>query len=503
MINNRVLVFAVALLLIGLESRLTLANRLPVQRVEDVKTSGTAFVVNPDGYLLTAAHVVRRAASLSVVLGDRTYSATVVSISQHRDLALLRINATGLPALPIGDSSKTQIGEEARVFGFPLKGVLGESLKVTRGVISGIDTTEDQKFIQVDAAVNAGNSGGPLANERGEVIGVILAKLTGSAISNVGFALPVNEAKSFLRDSHVQFTTSKGMQPLDGPSLVRQVSPQVALVIATRRTSVTLTGFQGAVTSLAFSPDGAMVATASRDRTTKLWDTDTGHLLRTLENPGEEVFQVGIPEVRSVAFSPDGTLLATTASLRGKGAVHLWDPRTGHFLRTLGKPGGEVQSVAFSPDGTMIAIGRSGEVHLWDTRAAKLLYTLRSDERVNYDIFTLAFSPDGATLASTGLWGRTNLWDVRTRQLRRTERGSSGADKELNFSPDGTLLARTNISTIEVYDASTGRLKWTIEREKILFRYDLNKGYEFLIQDRGSKKEIKIALSTRYIFCLA
>lgn len=200
---------------------------------EAQKPTGTGFVVDANGYLLTCEHVVRDAVKVEVAIGEKTYEAAVLTTDEKRDMALLEIKAKGLPILPVGNSNKVEVGEEVRAFGFPLASVLGTSVKVTKGSISGIETMEAQKVFQIDASVNPGNSGGPLVNERGEVVGVVNAKLAGMLVSNVAFAVPINYAKQMLRDNGVEFASEGVKTKLDGPALVKQVSPAVALITIT------------------------------------------------------------------------------------------------------------------------------------------------------------------------------------------------------------------------------------------------------------------------------
>lgn len=203
------------------------------------RLTGTAFVVDANGYLLTAAHVVKGAVKVEVTLGDKTYNAAVVATDEKRDLALLEIKAKGLPALPLGNSNGVEVGEEVRAFGFPLTSVLGEGVKVTRGIVSGIETKDAQRVFQIDAPINPGNSGGPLVNEKGEVIAVINAKLAGTLISNIAFAVPVNYAKTMLRDNGVGFASEGSKTKLDGPALVGHVSPAVALLTVNAKDGTT------------------------------------------------------------------------------------------------------------------------------------------------------------------------------------------------------------------------------------------------------------------------
>jgi S1-C subfamily serine protease/serine/threonine protein kinase len=198
---------------------------------EPGKGTGTGFVVQSNGYLVTCHHVVEDAAEIEVAVGGKKYPATVVMEDIEHDLAVVRIEATGLPVLKIADSEQVQVGEEVRAIGFPFSSILGDNIKATRGTISGINQEDGRKVFQVDAGINPGNSGGPLVNERGEVIGVNFAKLKEEMATNVGFAVPSNDAVALLRSTNVGFSASTGRSPkLEGPELVKQVSAATALI---------------------------------------------------------------------------------------------------------------------------------------------------------------------------------------------------------------------------------------------------------------------------------
>ena len=167
---------------------------------------GSGVIVTTDGYILTNRHVVANATSLTVTLLDgRTFPATVVDILSDHDLALIRVNASGLPTSPIGNSSELKVGQTAIAIGNPL----GEyTNSVTRGIISGLGRSiqvADQAtrqvvnlsdLIQTDAAINEGNSGGPLLDSRGNVVGINTA--TSSNGEGLGFATPISAAASLL-----------------------------------------------------------------------------------------------------------------------------------------------------------------------------------------------------------------------------------------------------------------------------------------------------------------
>jgi serine protease Do len=167
---------------------------------------GSGFIITADGLILTNNHVVTGASSLIVVLDDtRQLPATVVVTDAQHDLALIKVTATGLTPVTLGDSSTIQVGQLAIAIGSPL-GTFTDS--VTQGIVSGTNrsivvgdratgTQEDLSgLIQTDAAINPGNSGGPLLDSSGSVIGIITA--SASNAQDVGFAIPINQAKSLI-----------------------------------------------------------------------------------------------------------------------------------------------------------------------------------------------------------------------------------------------------------------------------------------------------------------
>src|ERR1700732_2360228 len=172
-----------------------------------VEGAGSGFVIDPRGYILTNFHVVQEAQSIEVVLGDQTrYPAKFIGADQRNDVALIKIEPKGKPlvALPLGDSAKLQVGQKVLAIGNPF----GFQSTLTTGVVSALgrtvqtsQTTYIDEAIQTDAAINRGNSGGPLINSHGEVIGINSAIYTPSGTTaGIGFAIPVNTAKRIAHD---------------------------------------------------------------------------------------------------------------------------------------------------------------------------------------------------------------------------------------------------------------------------------------------------------------
>lgn len=207
---------------------------------------GSGVIVSPDGYILTNNHVVDDATDVKVTLADRReFQGRVVGKDAKIDLAVVKIDASNLPAITIANSSKLEIGDCVLAIGNPY----GVGQTVTMGIISatgraglGIEDYED--FIQTDAAINPGNSGGALVNDRGELIGINTAILAGGSGGNqgIGFAVPVNLARQVMDQivEHGHVVRSQlgvSVQPvtpgiakamnLDGPegALISQVMP--------------------------------------------------------------------------------------------------------------------------------------------------------------------------------------------------------------------------------------------------------------------------------------
>jgi len=172
--------------------------------------SGSGFIIDKDGFLLTNYHVIEDADRITVTLTDgRTMRGEVVGIDPAIDVALLRVvGASGLPEAPLGNSDELRVGEWVCAIGNPL----GYVHSVTVGVVSFIgrklfDASLDD-YIQTDAAINFGNSGGPLINARGEVIGINSA--ISSRASNIGFAVPINQAVAILPQLKARGKVSRG-----------------------------------------------------------------------------------------------------------------------------------------------------------------------------------------------------------------------------------------------------------------------------------------------------
>ena len=186
--------------------------------------SGSGVIVRSDGIIITNAHVVGSARSVEVRTADgRTFTGTVLGLDESVDTAIVRVPATNLPAAPLGDSDRLEVGQVAVAIGNPF----GLERTVTRGVVSA--TNRDPRgvgiaagLIQTDAAINPGNSGGPLLDSSGRVIGINTATYSGT--TGLGFAVPINVATDVMQQILTSGRVRRAILGVD----TRDITPEVA-----------------------------------------------------------------------------------------------------------------------------------------------------------------------------------------------------------------------------------------------------------------------------------
>ena len=211
---------------------------------------------------------------------------------------------------------------------------------------------------------------------------------------------------------------------------------------------------RAAITAIAFSPDGSLLAAGDVEHKIKVFDVKSAKALQTLRDHNAAI--------TGVAFSPDGSLLASAGK---ENVIRLWDVKTGQLLKTLDGHTLAVSAVAFSPDGSLLASGSYDRlIDLWDVKTGQVVKTLSGHTE---SVASVAFSPDGQRLASASQDQTAKVWDVSTGKEVLTLSGHAGGLTSIAYSPDGKWLATGSVDrTVKVWDAATGAIERTLDGYK-------------------------------------
>ena len=177
------------------------------QTTTNIESTSTGFFIAPDGFILTAYHSVGKSETVQIVYNQKEYAAKVIGKNESIDAAVLKIDGSNFPYLPVSSSASVQTGDTVFTMGYPQINLQGTEPKFTEGSVSALSGLADNpQYFQISVPVQPGNSGGPLVNKKGEVVGLIIARLndisalltTGSVPQNVNYALKSTFILSFL-----------------------------------------------------------------------------------------------------------------------------------------------------------------------------------------------------------------------------------------------------------------------------------------------------------------
>lgn len=205
----------------------------------EAKGSGSGAVVSPAGHVVTAAHVVKGISYLEVVTSAGTYPASVLSLDEANDIALLKVDQAFDTHIPVGRSGDMRLGQSVATIGFPNIGIQGHSPKVTQGMISGENGIQnDIRMWQISVPVQPGNSGGPLLDEQGRLIGVVVASLslravqiTGSIPQNVNYAIKGAYLEPMFHYHKVPLSAQPALAPASFQDMVASAQKSSVLIL--------------------------------------------------------------------------------------------------------------------------------------------------------------------------------------------------------------------------------------------------------------------------------
>ncbi|MBD2520656.1 trypsin-like peptidase domain-containing protein [Nostoc sp. FACHB-973] len=481
----------------------------------DGANTGSGVIIERQGdiyIVVTNWHVVQLEGNYTVQTPDGkryTFNNSQVKRFSGVDLAVFQFTSNAnYRVAEKGNSDQVALGTNISVAGYP-QGT--SDIDFRRGAISRLVTNPKDGYAFVyDIGGFPGMSGGAILDEQGKLVGIHGRAITrpdtnattvfgiplktylslAPSVQSVATApvpkLPVATAPT-LKPRNRPVTTAPAPKPPvpTVPSAAKFTLPKTLIGHSQKDIGNNL--LEGSVNSVAISPDGRTLASASSDKTIKIWNLATRQEIRTLNGHSNRVNSVAISpdgrtlvsasndktikiwnlvtrqEVRtinahsawvnSVAFSSDGSTLASGSDDR---TIKIWNVATGQEIRTLNGHSDGVNSVAFSSDGRTLASGSDDRtIKIWNVATGQEIRTLNGH---SHWVNSVAFSPDGKTLASTSLDETIKIWNIVTGEEISTLNGHSHWVNSVAFSPDGrTLASGVGNKTIKIWNLSTGQ----------------------------------------------
>ncbi len=451
---------------------------------------------NDTYYVITNAHVVRSEGEYQIITPDgQTYPANpsrIVFMPQE-DIAILAFrSALQYRTADIGDPEAVAVGNPIYVAGWPKSGgTLGQRIFVnTEGALTHLLSGVDQTHLPLNYTnvVRVGMSGGPVLNQRGEVIGINrLVQLVENTDHIVAAGIKINRIVTWWKTAAKPLAVAPPPVPAPSRTAPRLagggyelaqtlkipqgflgavgLSPNLPQAIATGHSDgqiilwnvttgkpfQTLTGHTKAINSLVITPDGQTLISGSDDRTIKIWDLPSAALKTTLTGHRDTV--------SALAVSPDSQTLISGS---WDNQIYLWNLRTYERLHSLSGHDGLISALAITPDGkTLMSGSQDTTIRLWNLRTHELVKTLKGHR---LSVLSLAISADGQTLVSGGGEGVIHLWDLKTGELKKILNGHTDGVWSLALTPDGKTLASGSWDkTIRFWDLPTTQWRSTLK----------------------------------------
>ena len=472
-------------------------------RIDGERRGGSGVLAYRQGdiyYAITNAHVVNAPENYTIVTADGSrYPIEAIDIifMPGVDLAVLPFKSPSEYRIAeLGNSDFVQAGDAVYVAGWPRS---GGSLRKRIFINTEGEITQGGSALSYTNLVRAGMSGGPILNDRGQLIGINrIVRLEENSDEIVASGVAINQFLSWWKT--VEFPKPRGevMGRSPAPASL-EITPSEPVAISGGQPFAlanTLKTENGSIASVAISsqtPQGQLIASANSDGTISIWNLLTGQLIATLEGHEEAVNAIVISAdgnflasgsddstikiwnlqnfelvrtltghkktVSALAIAPNGKTLVSGSWDR---TIKIWNLETGALRQTLAEHSALISALTISPNGKLLASGSQDKtIKLWNLNTGELFGTLRGH---SLSVLSIAISPNGQLLASGSGDGTIGLWNLQTGEKAITLRGHSDGVWSLAIAPDGsTLMSGSWDRTIKLWSLSTARLNATLE----------------------------------------
>ncbi len=476
-----------------------IATKITV-RIDGEDRGGTGVIVEKKGdtyYVLTNWHVVDKAGDYQIITPDGKQHPVYYNLIQQLpgiDLAIAPFYSTkNYPIAQLGNAAEIEEGKTVYVAGWPRSGgSLQQRIFISSsGRITGRQQPRNGYSLLYDNLVRAGMSGGPVLDEEGRLIGINgIVKLEEDSDKIVSGGIEINTFLNWRNSAILPtvsssqevlpnnpdllnsppnnspvsggsgFRVAKAIAPNFGSGSISSLSVSESYFVAgnsngyftvgdltSREIIANQKGHDEAINSIAINSKTEIIASASDDKTIKIWNLKTRELLQTLTGHSDAV--------SAVEISPNGDILASGSWDK---TIKLWNLQTGELLKTLEAHRGLISSLAISSDGQYLASGsKDSTIKLWNLETGELIRTFRGH---NLSVLAVAMSGESQILASGSADGTINLWEVETGELIRSLNGHLDGVWSVAIAPDNqTLVSGSWDKTVKIWEINSGELK--------------------------------------------